>query len=136
MEQYVATGQVVLEYRDFTILGEESEQAAEAAACAADQGEFWRYHDTLYANQGDEQSGAYADDRLKQMAAELGLDESTFNSCLDSGEHADEVAAMAEEARAGGISVTPSFVLNGEVRRWQGWDELKGAIDAALGATS
>jgi protein-disulfide isomerase len=55
---------------------------------------------------------------------------------LDNGEHAAEVAAMAEEARAGGISVTPSFVLNGEVRRWQGWEELKGAIDAALGATS
>ena len=132
----MTTGQVALEYRDFTILGDESVQAAEAAACAADQGEFWRYHDTLYANQGDEGSDAFSDDRLKQMAAEIGLDESTFNTCLDSGEHADEVAAMAQEARAAGISVTPSFVLNGEVRRWQGWEELKGAIDAALGATS
>ncbi len=70
------------------------------------------------------------------MAADLGLDESTFNTCLDSGTHTDEVAAMAQEARAGGITVTPSFVLNGEVRRWQGWEELKGVIDAKLGATS
>lgn len=127
---------MAIEYRDFTILGDESVQAASAAACAADQGEFWRYHDTLYANQGDEQSGAYSSDRLKEMAKEIGLNESTFNTCLDSGQHADEVAAMAQEARATGISVTPSFVLNGEVRRWQGWEELKGAIDAALGATS
>lgn len=136
MDQYVASGQVAFEYRDFTILGDESVRAAEAAACAADQGEFWRYHDTLYANQGDENSGAFSDDRLKEMARQIGLEEESFNTCLDEEQHADEVAAMADEARAAGISVTPSFTVNGEVRRWQGWAELQGAIDAALGQTS
>ena len=51
-ESYVKKGQVRIIYRHFAILGKFSEQAAMAADCAGEQGQFWEYHDKLFANQG------------------------------------------------------------------------------------
>src|SRR4029077_20450635 len=50
--------------------------AAEAAACANEQGKFWPFHDRLFAN-----PAKLSDADLKQGAAELGLDTSKFNAC-------------------------------------------------------
>lgn len=140
VEEYVATGKIGFQYRDFAFLGErggeppddESTQAAEAAACAADQGRFWDYHATLFANQEGENGGAFGDERLKAMADALGLDRAAFDACLDGGVKQAEVLAMTQEARDTPIEVTPSFVVNGQVVEYAGYDDLKAAIDAAL----
>jgi protein-disulfide isomerase len=42
------------------------------------------------------------------------------------------VQAMHQEASNLGIASTPSFVLNGELIQWQGWDAMKQALDATL----
>jgi hypothetical protein len=52
-------------------LGQESTWAAQAAECAADQGKFWEYHDTLFSIRSPL---AFTTARLKQYAADLGLD--------------------------------------------------------------
>ena len=134
MNDYVKTGKVRYEYRDDAFIGEESKQAAEAAACALDQGAFWPYHDTLFANQGAENQGAYSAARLREMARTLGLDQSQFDTCLNDRTHQAEVAAMAAEALKVGVQRTPSFVVNGKLVEWTGYDDLAAAIDAALAA--
>src|SRR5918993_2701104 len=48
--------------------------AAEASACAADQGKFWAYHDRLFSGRVKLEN---AD--LKQHAVEIGLDAAKFN---------------------------------------------------------
>lgn len=131
--EYVTAGRVRLEYRDFAFLGEESTRAAVGAACALDQGAFWRYHDTLYANQAGENGGAFADDRLRRMAGALGLDEDAFATCLDDPAHETAVAAMADEARAAGLRQTPSFVVDGRIVEGGAYEPLAAAIETALG---
>jgi protein-disulfide isomerase len=82
--------------------------AAEAAACAHEQGKFWEYHDRLFANQ--QQLGA-AD--LKKHAVELGLDAGKFNACVDSRKYQKDVDADMDAAQALGVSGTPHFFING-----------------------
>lgn len=132
ISEYVATGKVLLEFRDLAFLGDESTQAAQAAGCALDQGKFWPFHDTVYANQVTENSGAFSKDRLQQIAQKANLDMTAFNSCVDAQTHKDDVAAMAAEANKAGITSTPTILLNGQRVNVQGYGSLKTAIDAAL----
>src|SRR3989337_1514537 len=53
-EQYINDGKVRMGYWHVAFLGEESQWAAEAAECAADQDAFWEYHDKLFNSQNGE----------------------------------------------------------------------------------
>lgn len=131
---YVKTGKVKFEFRAFSFLGDDSVRAAEGAACALDQGTFWAFHHAVYANHLGENVDAYTGDRLKDIARQIGLDAKTFDSCLDSHAHKQEVLDMAKEARTGGVTSTPSFVVNGKLTRFRDYATLKQDIDAALAA--
>jgi protein-disulfide isomerase len=139
VEEYVKSGLVRYEFRDYSFLddrvdGSESDDAAAAAFCAADQGQFWRYHATLYTNQYGENQGAFERDRLRAMAEGLGLNMEQFNGCLDDGVHEGDVEAMNGEASSFGLRGTPSFVVNGVPIDYGGYDSLKAAIEAELAA--
>ena len=131
VSEYVEPGIVQFEYRDYAFRGPEAVRAAEAAACAADQGAYWRYHDTLFLNQSGPNS--FTDARLKQMAETLGLDTGTFNQCLDSGEKRAAVEASTAEAQAQGVDSTPTIFINGtEVAEWHDFNAVSQAIQAEL----
>jgi protein-disulfide isomerase len=93
-------------------LGDESQWAAEASECAADQNAFWPYHDRLFASQSGENQGAFNKDKLKAFAVELGLDAKVFNECLDSGKYTQLVQSQTMAATQLGVSGTPSFFVN------------------------
>ncbi len=95
-------------------LGPEWGGAAEAAECASDQNRFWDYHDLLFARQGQENSGAFAKDKLKGFAAELKLDTNAFNTCIDSGKYTQQVQQDNRAAAALGVDTTPTFLINGQ----------------------
>lgn len=132
LSDYIATGKVSFEFRDLAFIGDDSVTAAEAAACSIDQDGFWLYHDTIYANHYGENLGNLSKSRLLQMAKLSGLDQDKISSCIDAGTTAADVQQMHQEATQLGLTSTPSFVLNGTVIQWQGWDAMKQAIDAAL----
>jgi protein-disulfide isomerase len=98
-------------FRDFPLqIHAQAPKAAEAAACARDQGKFWEMHDRLFANQAKLEVPD-----LKQAAADLGLDAVKFNQCLDSGHHAtDWQGGFAEGSRVG-VTATPSLFINGRM---------------------
>ncbi len=111
---YVKTGKVRFGYQHFAFLGEESQWAAEASECAAEQDAFWAYHDLLFFDKyGGENRGAFSKDNLKQFAAELGLDTEAFNACLDSGKYAELVRNETAFVQSLGVRGTPTFVVNG-----------------------
>ena len=82
--------------------------AAEAAACADEQGQFWAYHDKLFEN-----NRALAKEDLLRYASDAGLDAGRFQACFDERRFKDKVEADLQAARAVGISGTPAFVVNG-----------------------
>jgi protein-disulfide isomerase len=104
--------------------------AAEAAACAGDQGHFWEYHDQLFAN-----ATRLTDADLKQHAVTAGLDASKFNACLDSHKFKGEVDKDVAEGAEAGVSGTPAFFINGRALEGaQPFEAFKRVIDEELAA--
>jgi len=105
-------GKVRIVFRDFPLsqIHANAAKAAEAGACANDQGKFWPMHDKLFANQT---KLGVAD--LKQHATDLGLDAAEFGTCLDSGKHTADIKKSVEEGQRFGLSGTPSFFINGRL---------------------
>ena len=99
-------------YKDFplTDVHPNAELAAEAAACADDQGRFWDMHDRLYQNQVD-----LSYDALVEHARTINLEMGRFIACLDSNLHKEEIAADYEEGLLAGVYGTPTFFLNGQI---------------------
>jgi len=132
---YVKTGKIAFYWRDYPFLGTESTDSANAARCANEQGKFWDYHDYLYNNQGQENSGTFSKDNLKKFAATLGLDTAKFNDCVDNGKYSKDVATDLSDGQKAGVNGTPTVFINGvPVVGAQPYDQFKSAIDAALAA--
>jgi cyclophilin family peptidyl-prolyl cis-trans isomerase len=111
--QYIKTGKLRFVYRYMAFLGDESQWAAEAAECAAEQGEFWDYHDKLFASQNGENQGAFSKDNLKKLAADLALDTAKFNQCFDSGKYTAKIKKSNDDAGQFGVNSTPTIFMNG-----------------------
>lgn len=132
--EYEATGKVRFEFKHFIIGGATTAAAANAAECAADQGRFWDYHDTLFARQGTS-SAPFSSAALKQYAAALGLDTVAFDRCVDSNQHLEKVYRDASEGRGLGVNATPTFFVNGQkIEGAVPYATLKAIVDAALAA--
>lgn len=158
---YVATGKVLFTARSAGNWvsgngggsGTESQDAAAAAYCAADQGKFWQMNDALFANNLDVEDGtAFTTRRLRAIAESVGLEMTAFDSCFTSQTYVSQVtkdgedfrtSAMGDPAAATQGFGTPYFaltyVVNGETKI----DRINGAqpfsvfqekIDAALAA--
>lgn len=133
IRRYVETGKAKLVWRNFAWIGNESKVAAQAAACAGDQGRFWEYHDYLYAHQGGENTGNLSSANLKAFAGRLGLDRAPFDACLDSGRYKAVVENDMNEVRRLGLNGTPTFIINGtRVVGAQPLSVFAGVIDQKL----
>jgi protein-disulfide isomerase len=113
INDYISQGKVYLTYRPFKVIGPESDAAAAAAYCAADQNKFWEYHDMLYANWTGEEVGDFSDRRLKVYAEKIGLDTGTFNQCYNSGKYRAQVRQDQVDGEQLRVSFTPSVFVNG-----------------------
>ncbi|HLA17212.1 MAG TPA: thioredoxin domain-containing protein [Candidatus Limnocylindrales bacterium] len=114
IRDFVEPGTLRVEAHDVAILDRgttESSDSAAGAACAAEQGSYWPYHDWLFANQAGENRGAFRREVLDAIAARIGLDTDAFSSCLDSGRL--QAAALAAAGSAG-ISSTPTLRVGGQ----------------------
>jgi len=138
VDEYVKTGKVHLEFRDYAFLDaksttKESQDSAAAARCAADQDQFWAYHDWLFANQRGENKGGFSRDRLRTIAENIGLDVDAWGACLEKG---DAHAAVAAETKQGAdlkVNSTPTLAINGELARGAlPLDQLRAKLDAIL----
>jgi protein-disulfide isomerase len=110
-EEYVVTGRVKLQWKQFPLPqlhGEAAVIAAEASECAAEQNAFWEYHDALFLNNT---RLVFNIENLKRLAEELGLDTEKFNTCLDSERYLSKVAADYDEAKRRGLDATPTFLV-------------------------
>jgi len=116
-------------YRNYPLPGHPNARpAAEAAACADEQGKFWPYHDRLFATQSK-----LSEADLKQDAAELGMDASKFNACVDSHKYASKVENDMRAGQEAGVDGTPAFFINGRlISGAQPYDVFKKVIDEEL----
>jgi protein-disulfide isomerase len=104
--------------------------AAEAAACAGEQGKFWEYHDRLFDNQS---RLGKAD--LKKHAAAVALDTAKFDACVDTHKYKSDVDVDVAAGEEAGVSGTPAFFINGrQLSGAQPFEAFKRLIDEELAA--
>lgn len=113
-KNYVDTGKVKYVTRDYPLgFHPHAQKTAEGAECAAEQGKFEQMHEKLFTTQSSWTNSSDISATLKQFAKDLGLNSSKFDTCLDSGEMAAEVAADQAAGAASGIDGTPGFWILG-----------------------
>lgn len=120
-------------YAHLAFLGQGSLNSAAATECADEQGKFWLYHDYLFEQWDSSVRGDFSKANLKELAADLNLDQNAFNECLDSGRTEALVFQDTNMARQLGVRSTPSFFING--RRLQGalpFQNFQELIDSML----
>lgn len=131
-------GKVRWVYRHFPLdaLHPKARKEAEASECAGEQGKFWEYVDRLYevtpSNNGLDAA------KLPEIAKDVGLTVPAFETCLQSGKHAQRVADDLADAEKAGGQGTPYTVIIGPndvtipFSGAQPYDNLKPIIDQLL----
>jgi len=104
--EYIKTGKVRYVLRDYPLetVHPQALKAAEAARCAGDQGKYWEMHDRLFDKQG-----AFGPKDLAEHARVLGLEVPSFERCLDSGRHEEDIRKDIAAGLRAGVRGTPTF---------------------------
>ena len=138
VKNYVETGKVKIIFKDFTIIGPDSINAAHGAHCANDQGLFWEYHDILYNNWTGENNGWASSENLLKFANQIGLDIDKWSECMINSEYSEIISASNQDARSLGLTGTPSFFVidsNNKVTKLFGaqpYEQFQRIFDTAL----
>lgn len=124
IKNYVDTGKVKIVFRDFPLSFHDplATKEAVAANCAGEQGgdsKYFEYHDQIFTRTKSNGNGL-AEADLTTIATDLGLNLSSFNTCIADSAQADEVKKDIADGSAAGASGTPSFIIgkstsNGEI---------------------
>lgn len=140
MAYYGSSGNVAWVQRPFPLaqIHSKAPQEAQAAECAADQGgdtAYFKYTDKVFEITPGDNGLDLA--QLPVIAAEIGLNVDTFNSCLSSGKFAKKVQDSYNEANALGAGGTPyTLIMVGTdavpLPGSQPYDSMRAAIDAVL----
>ncbi len=104
-------------YRHFPLITihDKAKITAEAAEAAGAQGKFWEMHDILFEQQGNWNSVSEAEmtDVLVGYATDVGVpDVEQFKADLENHTYEEKVMAAYQEAIDGGLTGTPSLVVN------------------------
>lgn len=134
-------GKVAWVYRQFPLsFHANAEKEAEASECASEQGgndAFWKYADKIIERTTSNGTG-FALTSLVPLAKEIGLDETKFKTCLDSGKYTKHVQQDEQEGQAAGVNGTPGSIIwtkNGKPQLISGavpLSSLTTVIDQAL----
>lgn len=110
----VRTGEALLEFRNYPVIGPESETAAAAAVAAGEQSRGWDFIELFYKNQGIENTGYVTDEFLTSIAeaAKVG-DIPRWNREREDAAAKAEVTRTTAEAERLGFGGTPSFAIEG-----------------------
>ncbi len=128
-------------YRDYPLsFHQNAQKEAEAGLCITELGgndAFWNYTDKIFERTTSNGTGFALTD-LAPLAAEVGVNQTTFQSCLNSGKYTKQVQTEIVDGSTGGVSGTPStFIIDakGKIQMLVGAqpiDAFKTVIDQAL----
>jgi protein-disulfide isomerase len=105
-----------LSFLDDNLRNDSSNRAANAAACAADQGKFFPYHAAVFAGQPAKEGAGYTDAQLTTFAQTAGITGSalqTWQTCYSAKAHNQYVQSVQTQADKDGVNGTPTIKLNG-----------------------
>lgn len=142
LSELVQTGNVYYVFRHYPFLDDrsavkDSDQAASASYCAAEQNRFYDYKKMLYVNMNSI-VGEFSERRLIAFAESLGLNMGDFEACLESDKYKPEIQADIAKADQFAVTGTPSLFVNGQ-QVAPGYvptfEQINEAVQAALTAS-
>lgn len=114
LRSYVDKGVLRIEWRNFPVFGDESEQAALAGWAAGQQKKFWEFHKVAYGKPRERNKGEFSTEEVVAMARTAGVpDVERFRSDMASEEARSAVRKDQEEGYGLGVTSTPAFLING-----------------------
>ncbi len=132
---YMDKGLVRWVYRDFP-LNRDAFLAAILTHCASPI-RYFSLVDSLFHSQSFWETQPDVLVALKQIGASEGVDEKTFDACIDNQELKDKILARYKEAGDKyQVNATPSFLINGKLYSGEmPYEDFKKILDEALGAS-
>ena len=133
IESLIAEKKATVVYHTLSFLGPESVNAANAAACSADEDKFLGYHRALYANQPAENTGVWSNDVLGILGQAAGITSKSFTSCVNNMNYKGWVSNAAAAGAKANVNSTPTVFINGkEIDRKTEYfnaDKFKAAVE-------
>ena len=114
IESLISEKKATVVYHTLSFLGPESVNAANAAACSADEGKFLEYHRLLMMNQKQENSGAWDNGFLATLGQTAGITSQKFSSCVNKGDYLGWVSNVAAAGAKANVNSTPTVFVNGK----------------------
>jgi protein-disulfide isomerase len=115
----------------------DSDRAATASQCAAEQNRFWDFHKMLYANLNFTPN-EFSEERMLAFADALNLNMEKFTECFENNAVQAIIDENLNKGPEMGVTGTPSIYING-VNIKPGvvptYEEIKAAIEADLNET-
>jgi len=101
----------------------ESVIAANAAACAMDEGKFVQMHEILYQNQAaTENSGKFTKEYMISLGAKIGITSMKYQDCVTKGNYSLWTETSASYAAVKNVNSTPTVSVNGKELSREGVD--------------
>ncbi len=101
-----------------------AEKTHEASECAHEQGQFWQFHDKVFAAKGGPKDEA----ALLELAKGADLNQKKFKKCLESGRYTELVQKEIARGNESGVRGTPAVFVNGELisgaQPYEAFDQL------------
>jgi protein-disulfide isomerase len=114
-QEFVSAGRVRWKFVPFVVgMFPNSENAAVAAECAADQGKFLLMSDSLYATRKEWMTTHDPRRVMARLARATRLNEGAFAKCAAGSTAVTRVRRAGVAARAANIRGTPTFFINGQ----------------------
>ncbi|MDJ0322654.1 thioredoxin domain-containing protein [Cryobacterium sp. PH31-AA6] len=134
IDEYVKSGKVRIEWRDFTVFGQQSIDAAVAGRAAGNQGLFWEFNAAVYKDAPERAHIDLPRERLLQIGRDIGVpDMARYEGDLSSPALLKLVTADTAEAQAIGATGTPLFLVNSTpISGAQPVDAFRQAVDREL----
>jgi protein-disulfide isomerase len=135
----VAAGELLVRRHMVPMLADQSNppgyslEAANASLCAAEEGAFTPFHDSLFAAQPESGTRGWDAEQMTDLGRDLGIEGDGFARCVEAGTHSEQVSAEFEKATQlpelrqdfgdGPVFTTPTVLGPDGIVDWQeeGW---------------
>jgi protein-disulfide isomerase len=109
-------------FHPLTFIGERSNRgfnesiiAANASACAMDEGKFVDMHEILFQNQAaEENSGKFTKEYMISLGNKIGITTMKFQDCVTQGNYALWTESSSSYAAVKNVNSTPTVSVNGK----------------------
>lgn len=113
--ELVAAKKIKMVVHPMTFIGVESILAANAAACAADEGKFLDMNLALFQNQpASEGSGLWTGDYMKRLGNSIGIKSEKYDKCVTDGNYVNWTRNVTQASADANVNGTPTVMINGK----------------------